>query len=390
MTSFPLRRLLLLGVLTCFSTLPVASSRAAAAAGAQLEVLDLDETAELLRVTPDVVRELAEAHRIPARQVGEEWRFSRAALLEWLKDEQFADTPRASPALPGNLDRAEALGSEQYGLSARGVTPPPTVGERPTTPTAEEIALRDQRVLLERGAVTLDFGASYARSEQALFPIIRQEQRTVGANAALRYGLLNDLQITARMPAVWRRTATFADATIGGTTSPQVTHDELIGDVSLSLLGVALRESVGRPNIIWSIDGVVPTGPGDRGLGGSLVLSKSYDPAVIFAGLSYLHGFSVEPTDSDRALAPHNFGVSLGYAYALNDSLALNTVFVGSYRNTQSPDGVSIPPPRERYELQFGMTWLITRGLFIEPAVTMQLGGVSPDIAVSLNIPYSF
>lgn len=411
MTNSPLYRLLVLVSLVFLSMLPVASSCAAAEAGAHLEVLDLDEAAALLRVKPEVVRELAETHSIPVRRIGDVWRFSRAALLEWLKDGQFAGTPRASPAPPSNLDRAEALAGELSALRARGVAPesstrlaqaatdtksqassppPPTVGERPATPTAEEIALRDQRVLLKRGAATVDFGASYSRSEQALFPVIRQEQRAVGANAALRYGLLDDLQITARVPGVWLRTTTYTDATISGTTSPRVTRDNYVGDASVSLLGVALHEAVGRPNIIWSVDSVMPTGPGDRGLGGGLVLSKSYDPAVIFAGLSYLHGFSVEPADSRRSLAKHNIGLSLGYTYALNDSLALNTMFIGAYRNAHSHDGVSIPPPRERYQLQFGMTWLLARGLFIEPAIAMQLGGVSPDFTFSLNLPYSF
>lgn len=411
MTFSAIQRLLALVSLIFLSALPVASSCAAGEAGSQLEVLDVDEAAALLRVRPAVVRKLAEGGDIPARRVGDVWRFSRTALLDWLKNGQVAAAPRASPSLPGNRDRAEALAGDLSALRARGAAPassthvaqatpdtkppastppPPTVGERPTTPTAEEIALRDQRVLLKRGAATVDFGVAYARNEQTLFPAIRQEQRAVGAGATLRYGLLDDFQITARVPGVWRRTTTYTDATISGTTSPSVTRDDYLGDASVSLLGVALRETVGRPNVIWSLDGVLPTGPGDRGFGGGLVLSKSYDPAVIFAGLSYLHGFSVEPANSRRSLAQHNLGLSLGYTYALNDSLALNTVFVGTYRNTYSPDGVAIPPPRERYQLQFGMTWMLARGLFLEPAVAIRLGGANPDLTFSLNVPYSF
>lgn len=374
-------------------------------------MLDLDEAAALLRVKPEVVRKLVQAQRIPARRVGDVWRFSRAALLEWLKGGRFTGAARASPAPPSGLDRAETLAGELPALSARGVVaesstrlaqaapdtkpqasgpPPPTVGERPTAPTAEEIALRDQGILLKRGATTVDFGVSYSRSERTSFPFIRVEERTVAANAALRYGLLNGLQVTLRVPAVWRRAKIFTDATLSGTTSPRVTRDKFVGDASVSLLGVAVREAAGRPNVIWSVDGVVATGPGDRGLGGGLVLSKSYDPVVIFAGLSYLHGSSVDPADSRRSLAKTNIGLSLGYTYALNDSLALNTVFVGTYRNAQSPDNISIPPPRERYQLQLGMTWLLARGLFVEPAVAMRLGGESPDLTISLNVPYSF
>lgn len=413
MTLSAFRRLLALAPLIFLTGLPVASSYAAGEAVAQPEVLDVDEAAALLRVRPGTVRKLAEAHGIPARRINGAWRFSRAALLDWLKNEPVAAAPSAapSPSSPGSLDRAEALGGELAALRARGVTPqsptrlaqaapdpkpqessapPPTVGERPTTPTAEEIALRDQSVLLKRGAVTADFGLSYSYIERTPIQEIRGEQRGVVANAALRYGLLNDLQIKARLPGVSRRTTVYADARLGGTTSPEVTRDNYVGDASVSLLGVGLREAVGRPNIIWSVDAVLPTGPGDRGLGGGLVLSKSYDPAVIFAGLSYLHGFSVEPTDSRRSLAKNNFGLSLGYTYAINDALALSTVFVSSYRNAYSLDGVSIPASRESYQLQFGMTWQLARGLYMEPAVAMRLGGVSPDVTFSLNVPYSF
>jgi excisionase family DNA binding protein len=392
-------------LLSFSSAFAAASPGAAAEAVSDQEVLDLDQAAALLRVRPEVVRKLAEAHRIPARRVGDVWRLSRAALLEWLKEGQLAGTPRSPPAPPSDLDRAEALASELPALSARGVAEgsstrlapaaagakpqasspaPPTVGERPATPTAEEVALRDQRVLLKRGAVTVELGASYSRSEQTLVTAFRQEQRAVGASAALRYGLLNDVQVTVRVPGVWRHTTTFEAA------SPREARDVYLGDVSASLLGVALREAVGWPNVIWSVDGVLPTGPGDRGVGVGLVLSKSYDPAVIFAGLGYLHGFSVAPGDSRRSLAQHNIGLSLGYTYAVNDSLALNTVFVGTYRNAASPDGLAIPPPSERYQLQLGMTWLLARALFMEPAVAMRLGGASPDLTVSLSTTYTF
>jgi excisionase family DNA binding protein len=344
---------------------------AAAAPGlaAEAEVMNLEEAAAFLRLTPEAVKALAERQRIPARRIGEAWRFSRPALLEWLKGDELASI---------------------RGRQAAPAAPPATVGERRTAPTAEEIALRDQGVLLKRRATTLDLGLSYARSEQAPVPGVRTEQRTIGATAALRYGLLDDLQVTVRLPYVWRRTSAFADAGIAGTTAPSATRDNFTGDASASLLSVLSRERAGRPNVIASIDAVLPTGPGDKGLGGGIVLSKSYDPAVLFAGLSYLHGMDVDAADSRRSLAKHNLGLTLGYTYALNDSLALNTVFTGTYRNVRSPDGVSIRPPRERYQLQLGTTWLLARGLFLEPAVGMRLGGEAPDLSFSLNIPYSF
>lgn len=339
---------------------PAAQSHAA-----DPEVLDLEEAAALLRVQPQTLRALAEAQRVPARRVGETWRFSRVALLEWLKGER----PPAAAA-----------------PSAESGTPPAAVGERPAVPSAAEVALRDTRLLLKRGEAIVDLALSYARSEQTLFPVLRSEQRTLGASATLRYGVLDDLQATVRVPAVWRRTETFSDASIGGTTAPSVTKDDYLADVPASLLGVAWREAVGRPSAVWSVDAVAPTGPGDSALGGGLVLSKSYDPVVIFGGVNYLYGLSIDASSTRRSLAQHNLGASFGYTYALNDAVALNNVLTASWRNAASPDSVSIPPARERYQLQLGMTWLVTRALFMEPAVAMRLGGTSPDLVLSLNV----
>jgi hypothetical protein len=156
------------------------------------------------------------------------------------------------------------------------------------------------------------------------------------------------------------------------------------------MLGVLFREAEGRPTFVWSVDSVLPTGPGDRGFGGGFVLSKSYDPAVLFGGVSYLHGFSVNPSNSRLALAKHNYGAQLGYTYAINETLALSTVLIGAYRNLRSIDGIAIPPPREFHVLQLGTTWQIAPRLFVEPAAAIRLGGDSPGLTFSLNFSRSF
>jgi excisionase family DNA binding protein len=48
------------------------------------EVLTLDELAALLQVEPAEVERMAEAGELPGRRIGEEWRFSRRAVLDWL------------------------------------------------------------------------------------------------------------------------------------------------------------------------------------------------------------------------------------------------------------------------------------------------------------------
>jgi excisionase family DNA binding protein len=49
-----------------------------------LEVLSSEQAAELLQLKPADVERLAGAGELPGRMLAAQWRFSRAALLEWL------------------------------------------------------------------------------------------------------------------------------------------------------------------------------------------------------------------------------------------------------------------------------------------------------------------
>jgi excisionase family DNA binding protein len=48
------------------------------------DVLTLEQAAALLQVDAAEVTALAEAGELPGRRIGGDWRFPRAALLEWL------------------------------------------------------------------------------------------------------------------------------------------------------------------------------------------------------------------------------------------------------------------------------------------------------------------
>jgi excisionase family DNA binding protein len=48
-------------------------------------ILTLEEAAELLRLDRGALLVAADAGQVPGRQIGDQWRFSRDALLDWLK-----------------------------------------------------------------------------------------------------------------------------------------------------------------------------------------------------------------------------------------------------------------------------------------------------------------
>lgn len=54
----------------------------------ELEILTPAQLAGLLQVEEATVIELAEKRELPGRKVGQEWRFSREAVLAWLAEEE--------------------------------------------------------------------------------------------------------------------------------------------------------------------------------------------------------------------------------------------------------------------------------------------------------------
>lgn len=267
-------------------------------------------------------------------------------------------------------------------------SPAAPVGEKPEAPTAEEVTLRDQGVLLRRNQVTLELGVAYGRSERD-FGDVQVELQQASAELALRYGLWNDLQLSARLPWRAQRARAFAPPPTPGAPAAQEAPGArpFFGDLAVSLFGVALREGPGRPNLILSLDGLVPTGPGDAGIGGGLALTTSHDPVILFAGISYLYGLRTNVANLDRALAQHNFGFNVGYAFAVNEAVALNGQLIGGVRSYRADATPHLA--RERYRLQLGVTWLVTRTLFVEPTVAVAVGAASPDLTLGVSVPWS-
>ncbi len=49
------------------------------------EVLTLPEAARFLRISKDLLLRMVREQGLPGREIGSEWRFSKAALLGWLR-----------------------------------------------------------------------------------------------------------------------------------------------------------------------------------------------------------------------------------------------------------------------------------------------------------------
>jgi len=61
-------------------------------AGQEPEVMTAEELARFLRVPETTVRQYAFRFLIPGRQIGQEWRFWRVAIQEWLRGRSGKET----------------------------------------------------------------------------------------------------------------------------------------------------------------------------------------------------------------------------------------------------------------------------------------------------------
>lgn len=430
---------LMLAAIACGLVVTRPRSAAAAAspdasAPAAAEVLTLPEAARLLRVPPDEIARLAGAGCLPGRRLGAQWRFRRTALLAWLAQPETpnecttaagltSDTP-ASPAAPSappppvsappppasasdpplppaQLARQTGRGAGGPVAQATPASPPqpPTVGEKPDLGTAEDIALRGQRVLLKPRELTLELGLFYTRSTRqdirilqagdAIAPtLIDLEQDLFTATYTARLGLFKQTQAFASYALVYQ-TNTLALPAMGRAAAEEHSSRLDSGDLTLGVRHTLFREGVHTPEVILSLEGRLPTGRSSFGVGGGVALVKTFDPMVLFGNVTYLRTFSREFADVTRLQPQGALSASVGYALALNDTLSLSASVAGTFTSDTTFTQAMLRA-RKRFSLQLGLTALLKEGLPIEPTVSFDLNGPGDTVTLGVSLPYTF
>ncbi len=88
---------------------------------------------------------------------------------------------------------------------------------------------------------------------------------------------------------LFEETELFAGTTFSSTDSSVVFGGEQLsgssesgfGDVRLGLRRTVLHEGVGRPDVIFTVDGRIPVEDSSYALGGGVAVVKSFDPVVL-------------------------------------------------------------------------------------------------------------
>ncbi len=403
--------------------------------GVRPEVLTLAETAAFLRVSENEIVRLASLRQLPARKIGGQWRFSRRALLGWLAGKPISSDageierqtvatarPGYPPLLPPGYRQPVVGGRnrEQIGQGAlltsspqlapmamaqikgRGTDvaqaapasrapPSQPIGEASNVETADDIFLRDQRVLLGADEVTLEFGQFYAHRDEPTLTLVAGgvglgslETDTFITQMAARYGLTPNVELFASVPFSHRTTKVF----IGNLKTSETDVTEF-GTISLGARGTVLREGTGVPEIVLTLQSGIPTGEASYSLGGGMALIKSYDPAILFAGLNYTHTFSRDFSDVTRLEPEDTVDGSLGFAFALNETLLLSTSLSGIISAATDFPAAKLRQS-ESFSLKFGLTTQLLPGLYIEPTASFGLDGPGNSFVLGVSVPYSF
>ncbi len=204
------------------------------------------------------------------------------------------------------------------------------------------------------------------------------------ASLTARYGLFPGTELFAGGSFSRVGSQTFAGASKVASTS-----DTGFGDISLGLRETVIHEGLGVPDVILTLEGGIPTGDSSWSLGGGVALVKSFDPVVLFAGAAYSHAFARDFSDVTLLEAENRLDATLGFAFALNDTLTLSSALSGVFTGETEFTSATLRAG-ESFSLRFGLTSLLASGFYIEPTVSFNLNGDGNDVVLGLSMPYTF
>ncbi|MCW2336969.1 hypothetical protein M2337_001202 [Sphingobium sp. B2D3A] len=301
----------------------------------------------------------------------------------------------AMDAQPSGATAApSAANPPQTVQSASNAVPPPRAPngapQAPAGPVGEappdidrppEVAVLGEQgsVVTRRGQLTAELQLDYARADRnralfrgievvesvlvGVFDINESRQDVLTASAGLRYGLLGNVEIGARLPFVYRNDKSVLAPIQGTTGDPDAatidssTSGRGIGDLELSARYQLSSARGGWPFLIGNLQVVVPTGTdpfdisrdtlgratraatgsGFWGVTPSLTAILPSDPAVLFGSIGYTRNFGhgvdtvIPPVRITYVKPGDAISVSMGIGVSLNQRTSFNLGYAHSW-----------------------------------------------------------
>jgi hypothetical protein len=312
---------------------------------------------------------------------------------------------------PASAEKANEPSSTQDTQEAEGS--PPSTGPTPGQFTVDEetakralerALVQTGALLLEPGRVEVDPSFSYRHGEgrnrlvslEGLFeegpPFANLESRTdvLQAGLTLRFGLPFSSQVAFSLPYAYQSRSEF----IPGLNKAS-SHESGLGDFSMTLSKVLLRESGWQPDLTaelrWDSDtgtseNNIAIGSGFDELTASLWTVKRIDPLALIGRLSYTNTF-----EKDQISPGDTFGISLGTVLATSPDTSLRFLLNQNFSKEGERNGVKVPgTDTVNSTLSVGASFVLSSNILLDVQADVGLTRDAPDYAFFVSLPISF
>ena len=253
------------------------------------------------------------------------------------------------------------------------------------------------------------------------------------AEPTLNVGLTDRLFLNAGIPYLFR-TSNFRSGGAGGNASglvEETVHYKGFGDMTAGASYRLFRETASQPDIVINARVKVPTGANPYGVelrevtssqgnlyvperlstgsgvwGASVGVSalKTLDPMVVFGSVTYFRNFPRDFVDIDEAVGDqpgrvdvgNAYQVGAGIAFALNEKSSISASYTQRIveqskirREGQDWQGIIGSQANVGF-VNLGATFALNQKLSLISTVGIGLTEDSPDMAVSVRLPYRF
>ena len=322
------------------------------------------------------------------------WTALQGTALQGTSQPGKQEGPSAAPPEPPADSNAEG------GASA---SDPGSLGESPKDES--EVFLRQSTVLLKPGQGQYDIGFLYLFQE-SLFPTqlmsgdLAREQirfRELLMPLNVRYGIREGTELFGSLPvgfSIFERSDIERD---------EITSRGGAGDLTAGIKSLRVKETESLPDVIllgsfsaplgaepYRLSDSATIGSGFWNISGGVNMVKSFDPVVVFGGVTYTHYFerglqvgSVQPGEQ--------FNYSFGMGMAVNDTVVLSSQLLGALQTYTYINDERLPNSLlEPMSMRFGLTHVLGRNRYLEPYVIFGLTSDAPDAQIGFFFTKGF
>lgn len=295
--------------------------------------------------------------------------------------------------------------------------------KEPLSPRQESREIERGGVLLPKGALMIEPGFQYSHTSRArisisgftifeaivIGEIVSEEVKRdiLMPFVNFRYGITDRLEATLKVPWLYRRDE---ESWVEDSTTVERTVDDTgLGDIEGALYYHLIREKGAIPDMVVNLrvksptgkdpyhlstddrgkPTELPTGNGHWGVSVGLSLSKTSDPAVLFASANYYYNFERDVGGSYGKVKPgDSFEYGLGLAYALNEKLSASLSYQQRLYWKTRQNGEDVPGTDLNVAtLNFGISYVLSQRTSVNITVGVGLTHYAPDVTVEITIP---